>query len=1076
METNQCPSCQWQRPAQSGELGKPAWAVAVEAKLPSKDSYIAAKGNLIFISTDNGQVIALDTLASNPDNKILWRHQIDSRYRCHNVALWKENVLLGNEFSGGFPTPPGELILLSIETGEEVWRHAVEGASLSVPVVQENIAYFTVNTGWVYAIDLEAHQELWRQKIHTKWSWSPLAPLYIDTDLLILTARNDYLVAFDINKRDVVWSFHGGGWFPYTSSYIDNTVYARCWDGAVYAIDSTTGQEKWHYKPAREFSSDLSINDRYVYVGAKDYEAGADQGAPTYALYTLDRLTGETVGRHQASGRILSRPIATEEAVFFTSDDRSRVIESQGTFYALDIQGNKALWEPYVVEQRFQTDLLVVGKWIIAGTRQGAIYAMPWLTEEAITESPQSYEAREEWDKVAKAYMLQGQYTQAAEVYTDRLDEPFKAGQLYLHVGQYHDVIRVVGQSEHEAEQELGFKAAQAMPNVDEQAKALGDMGEYLQAATIYSEAGKFEKSGDCYLEAQAFEEAQAAYAKGNAWDKWEKVAREQELWHDLVDRYVSEGEYAQAAEIQLGRGHFLDAANYYDQADMAEAALDAYSKVTPEDITEAAQQRMLALAQEVGKVDIALDILQATDQLDTAAELAESSGLYKQAADLYQTIGNHLKAAEVLEKLNHYTDAADMFEQARRWGQAAKNLERQVDQEIERAGGIRYVTDTEQLENWLNKAIELYDEEADYAEEDGREQLYKDADRCRVSLMRIRREPLLQMNLQADRLVFNQSNAIYYRVENMGWGAARNLTLTISGVNLLDDERYDLGTLGRRQKAEGTATVVPTLVGEIMLQVELLGQSKGGELRETLTHTIQVAERPAEGGPGVSLNTRIGHGAQDLRNTEAPIASRDSLWSEGSISPIAGQAETPVSSEQLTTQSRLKTKHGTQPIAIGATVISSVVISFELEQDDQEFVNGEMKWLFSAIDHFLNIRSGKVDRNKPVSVGIPSEAVQTETANNQVLSTIDDFDMLTLEGHIQTMLGDINTHLGNLRILRSQEARKGAAGKGDVALQNDINMERTEIVAVVQQLAQLMNQTYGIFVTSPDELAGLLQ
>jgi outer membrane protein assembly factor BamB len=77
---------------------------------------------------------------------------------------------------------------------------------------------------------------------------------------------------------------------------------------------------------------------------------------------------------------VLARPIGSETALFFATDDRSRKVESQGTLYALDPSGQELLWQPYVVEQRFQSDLLLVNNLLIAGTRQGAVYAIQTST------------------------------------------------------------------------------------------------------------------------------------------------------------------------------------------------------------------------------------------------------------------------------------------------------------------------------------------------------------------------------------------------------------------------------------------------------------------------------------------------------------------------------------------------------------------------------------------------------------------------------------------------------------------------------------------------------------------------
>jgi hypothetical protein len=145
--------------------------------------------------------VALDTGVTEAREAIKWRYQLDPPYRCYRMAVWDEYLLPGVEYIGGFPAPQGELLLLSAENGSEVWRHPVEGASLSAPAVHGDVAFFTVNTGWLYAVDLAARQELWRRELPDSWSWAPAAPLLTPTGLLILPSRSNQLVAFDFERK-----------------------------------------------------------------------------------------------------------------------------------------------------------------------------------------------------------------------------------------------------------------------------------------------------------------------------------------------------------------------------------------------------------------------------------------------------------------------------------------------------------------------------------------------------------------------------------------------------------------------------------------------------------------------------------------------------------------------------------------------------------------------------------------------------------------------------------------------------------------------------------------------------------
>jgi outer membrane protein assembly factor BamB len=869
----------------------------LEARLPRQGVRPVAAGRLLCLPTEQSQLVAVDTTATAPEEAIKWRYQLDPRYQGYSVAIWRDFVLLGNEYTGGFPAPQGELILLSVHSGEEVWRLPVEAASLSVPCVNDGVTYFTVNTGWLYAVDLAARRELWRRKVPSPWSWAPAAPLLTPTGLFILPGRCEQLVAFDSKTGDFAWTFPAGGWFPHTPVWQDGLAYVRCWDRHIYALEADSGREIWRYKASRDYSSDLWVSGAYVYIGVKDYYGGAESGTRAYALYTLDRHTGERIGRYEVQGHIEARPIAIEGAVFFATDDRDREIESQGTLYGLDAPGQQLLWPPYVVEQRFQSDLLLVDDLVIAGTRQGAVYAFRWQAVETTVEAPQVYIEREEWENAAIAYALQDKYTQAAEIYAKKLAQPLRAGRLYLRAGKYRRVIDLLKMATGTTERALAVEAAQAIPDPLQRAQTLRDLGEHLAAGKAFVGAEAWLPAGECFEAGQAWAEARAVYVQANAWDRWKKLTRELELWDELVERLLQGGEYAEAAEIYVGRSQYLKAAQCYDQAGLPAEALTAYSQVNPDLLTEAARQRLAELAEQVGEIDTAIQAYQVLRQWLKAARLAEASARYEQAINFYRQAGQPLKAAELLAGMARYAEAAELFEQNSQPGRAAENLEQQVDWEIERAGGVRFVRSDARIEALLQRAMGLFEEGANLAEEEDKINFYQaQAGLCRLKLMQLRGEPLLSWSVRADEmLLVDEGNTLYYVVENVGWGAAENLTLSIGGNFLHSAETESLGRLKRKQKKEGPITVVPRLPGNVTLKVELRGRSASGELHETVTERITVARRGQRvSGAAATL---------DIQRTVDRSARPGALWDEGSDSSPAEPGVVAVSPAELKQQ-----------------------------------------------------------------------------------------------------------------------------------------------------------------------------
>jgi hypothetical protein len=218
-----------------------------------------------------------------------------------------------------------------------------------------------------------------------------------------------------------------------------------------------------------------------------------------------------------------------------------------------------------------------------------------------------------------------------------------------------------------------------------------------------------------------------------------------------------------------------------------------------------------------------------------------------------------------------------------------------------------------------------------------------------------------------------------------------------------------------------------------------------------------------------------------ELADVLSRLLGGSSMTEATSGKQTAKESTIPVVERAVTETGRriggLKKKAQVSPVALGGSVISSVVTTFGLDVQDQDFVNGELKWLFSAADNFLKVRRNEIDRSQRIAISIPADAKKSNPqANNSLLSSVDDFDLQIWEGQVESAFKRINTHLRNLDILLDQEAKKGDAGKGDVYLQNQIKGARLDIVKILQELAQLMNQAYGILVTSPDQLVQFLE
>jgi hypothetical protein len=156
----------------------------------------------------------------------------------------------------------------------------------------------------------------------------------------------------------------------------------------------------------------------------------------------------------------------------------------------------------------------------------------------------------------------------------------------------------------------------------------------------------------------------------------------------------------------------------------------------------------------------------------------------------------------------------------------------------------------------------------------------------------------------------------------------------------------------------------------------------------------------------------------------------------------------------------------GLNPIAIGGLVISGVVTTFGLDTADQDLVNGELKWLFNAADHLLQVGAGQVGPNQPIA-----QLPNSPTPQRLSLTLASAFGP-----QVEKILSRIKNHLDNLNLALMREVQLGEAGKTDMELQSRLRGQRLDIVENLRELASLMEQAYGVLISSPDQLAEFLK
>ena len=321
----------------------------------------AADTSVMFRGTPAHTGIANDRLFDGQGG-VRWRFQTRSAVRS-TPAVTATRVFIGSGDSA--------LYALDRSSGKLVWKFAAGGPVHSSPAVAHGLVIAATLDGRVFAVS-EATGAL-RWSIRTgptlpkniapagEWDLYVSSPVVVDQTVLI-GAGDGNVYALDLTSGKERWRVKTGGKVRATPSVKDGVAVVGSWDGRVYAIDVSSGKTKWVFHTVgdtldleregydrRAIQSTAAIADGLVFFGSRDD-----------GFYAIDFATGERKWRaSHGTSWVVGSPAVR--------DGKAYVGSSDGHFiHCVDVASGRELWRTPVGSNVLSSpvltgDLLVVG-------------------------------------------------------------------------------------------------------------------------------------------------------------------------------------------------------------------------------------------------------------------------------------------------------------------------------------------------------------------------------------------------------------------------------------------------------------------------------------------------------------------------------------------------------------------------------------------------------------------------------------------------------------------------------------------------------------------------------------------
>ncbi|MFE6976445.1 PQQ-binding-like beta-propeller repeat protein [Streptomyces sp. NPDC057682] len=221
-------------------------------------------------------------------------------------------------------------------TGERLWE--ITGAQTDFETAEAGPA---LHDGTVYlwqdarlrAVDARTGTERWSYPVGDAASCGGV-PVRVTpaADGYAYIAAGTRVLAVDIAAGHVRWHFEAPAVFLSPPAFAPGPavtgggVYLADYLGTVYALDASTGKDRWRIATeSRQSIEPVLVEAGNVHVGSGS------------ALYTLDAVTGTPKWRFAAGGEVVGAPVVADGRVHFGSADH--------VLYTLDAAGGQLRWK-----------------------------------------------------------------------------------------------------------------------------------------------------------------------------------------------------------------------------------------------------------------------------------------------------------------------------------------------------------------------------------------------------------------------------------------------------------------------------------------------------------------------------------------------------------------------------------------------------------------------------------------------------------------------------------------------------------------------------------------------------------
>lgn len=211
--------------------------------------------------------------------EILWEHSFLSSFKNEQDQRIFTDFLAGGTYYQSKPTasdgklyfgsPAGFLYCVDADTGEELWKFEMGGAISVGPAIENGMVYAGQQGGerFFYALDANTGELAWKQTVPGGWVWGSAT---VDDGLVYVPTVSGYAVCLDGKTGHIIWMYPTAKSVPAEPAIDGDLVYFGSWSKSLYAFNKKSGEIVWKQNGFSLDSGTLIAYEGKVYIPHHD--------------------------------------------------------------------------------------------------------------------------------------------------------------------------------------------------------------------------------------------------------------------------------------------------------------------------------------------------------------------------------------------------------------------------------------------------------------------------------------------------------------------------------------------------------------------------------------------------------------------------------------------------------------------------------------------------------------------------------------------------------------------------------------------------------------------------------------